>query len=497
MEKRPFLVSSFVVVATIVAGSGGSAWAQEVGSCPTDHDYCSRSTVGVFTGVGCGDMLGYSYDSGWLPDDEAEIQVRFRVQLGGLIDENLNAAGVTMDTEALGTWAPPIEVGLSGSSDGGRLQVAYGITVQAELRLFLEWEGIEIRDTRDIPIPYIGDLADRLLMEGETTFTPISLGETQTVQGNTERFTLFEYDVLGTVLEPIEVLWDEFDFSGGFRLDLAGYAEAQYRTDQVSISPEGGPLTPEHPEMSIPNPDPGGLGYGASLPPMTVDPEGTFECEVGLQLIPSLFVEIFDYELSWDIPIDISVGLTDTRTPAEFEPLVFTLNLPDVELEPEVIDFSSHPDGARAEEYFTVRNNGRSPLIVDLTPFSSAIELSPTALEIGPGGFVFVFVYADPAALDPEEAGILLETSDPDTPQLTIGILGSDVDIPDGGPGDPDGGADSGPGDPDSGPGDPDSGSGDLDGGVDGIDTQLSGGCGCVAASRRSSLFSALLSLIP
>ena len=76
-------------------------------------------------------------------------------------------------------------------------------------------------------------------------------------------------------------------------------------------------------------------------------------------------------------------------------------------------------------------------------------------------------------------------------PFLTVGLLGSPIDVPDGGPWDPD----SGPGDPDSGPGDPDSGPGDPDGG-DGVDTLNTRGCDCMATPRTSPL-SAVLSLLP
>lgn len=415
-------------------------------------------------------MAGYRYDTGWLPDDSEEIQVRFYIQLGGLLDDDLHAAGVNMASDVVTSWPPPLSVGLEGREEGGRLRVAYGIELVVELRVEFEYEGIRVRDTREIPIPYVSDIVDRMQMEGETRFTPTSLGEWQTVRGTSERFTVFEYDILGAILDPIEVFGIDIDFSGGFRLDLEGFAEARYMTNAIAVDGAGEPITLANSTAIIDPPT--AEGYGGSQM-VVIEPTGDFECDVGVSLIPTLFVEILDWSLDWDYPIDFEVD--GTETDAIFERQELTVSLPDLTVDPAVIDLGSVPAGRPIEEIVTITNDGEAPLDVDLSPMSSGITVSEESLSLEPREDAFVIISADLSRVDAAEAGVLLETNDPDSPRVTIGVLGETIEPPDDpeipdDPDDPDAGPDAGP-EGDGGSGTP----------IDDGPASLSGGCNCRA----------------
>lgn len=459
----------------LLLATGTTTGAEAQSRCPEGAVDCQRS-VAIFEGAGCDDLIGFDLDSGWLPDGPDEpLQVRFVARLGGLLDEDGHAASVTVPSDVVASWPEAITVGVEPRDGGGRARVAYGLDVRVLVRYDVEYRGIRVHGEREIPLPFLGDL-DAFQMEGEAPYAGFDAGPI-TVRGASDRTTLFEYDVLGAVLSPIEVLGIEIDFGGGFRLDVQGYAEARFTPQGVGVSEAGATLDGEG-SVRVEAPFADGFGPRQTF---HVQPTGEMACEVGLSFLPSLFVELLDWSLEWDLPVDLDLRLDDTRGPARFADAEVTVALPDVVADREVIDLGAVPAGRPVEDVLIVRNDGDAALQIGVMPLSSAVTVSETAVTLAPGEDVFLVVGADLSRADSATAGLLLTTNDPDRDRIAIGLLGEAIAPPRGGPSP----TDEGPGassPEDTDPSDP--GAAGDGGGPRAGASSLTGGCAASGGGR-------------
>ncbi len=380
--------------------------------------------------VGCEGLAGFTLDSGWLPEgDDEEVQIRFRAQLGGLIDEERHAGRVQMDGQVVGAWPPPVALVLSGCPNGGTFEVAYGIELQITIRYDLEYEGVGIDGEVNIPVPFVGDLADGSRMAGSTTFDPFAFKQDIEARGESEAFTLFEYDVLGLFFDVvIDTPLGDIDVpvSGGFRLDMQGFTEGRYQTLEMTLA--GTRFDSD--EVSIEAGPPAG-GYGAALD-LAPGGNGAMRCEVGLQFLPILFLEIADFDFEWMIPVDLHVTLDEDRDRVELVAQAdAVLPLPDIRVEPEVLDLG---DGAGvASGRFEVHNDGDAPLDVRANALVPQVSVQPVSARVLAGLSASFEVTLREGEADPDRTGVALSTSDPDRPVVTVGLRGRVVAPPDGG----------------------------------------------------------------
>ncbi|MCC7541765.1 MAG: hypothetical protein IT379_36435 [Deltaproteobacteria bacterium] len=478
------LLAAVLFVAPL-AWPSGVVLAQGRGDCPDDAVGCDEQPI-AFAADGCTGLLGVALDSGWLPSGESEpIQVRFRVVVGGLAGmssdmDALAAAHVELDGMLRTWWPEPLTLLAAGRRGGGRLTVGYGLEITVQIRLDLEVEGIRIRDTFDIPVP--GGL-DRFRAEGVATFEPWAFPPTVAMaRGESARFTVFEYDALGAFFDFDLPLGIEIPVHGGFRLDLAAFIEGRYQTDQIDLGGIFPPVTEESSTRILLPADATG-DYGASRD-VGVDPSGTLMCDLGISFIPTLFLEIANFDFEYVIPVDLDLTLDRDASSIDFEPASVHVPLPDVAVSPDVIDVDMTPRPARG--LVDVVNEGEAELVVSAAGSDETIGLSPPTFRLAPGAMQTLTVAFTGTDADPASTYVVLRTNDPDRPEIEVGLMGRALPatpppLPDAGTSVPDTGPRPDTGTPDAATGG-DAGPSDPRGPVD------EGGCGCrVAGARRSS----------
>ncbi len=425
LSCQPGSVALLLCLTGLAHAEGGIRFGGEE-DCPPGAVDCGLTDF-VLRGVGCPDLAGFSLDSGWLPEGNEEIQVRFRAQIGGLIDEQRNAARVSMTGQARGHWPEPITVGVIGCEGGGEIEVAYGVDISVQIRYDVEYEGVGIDGVVDIPVPLLDDLND-FRVRAQRDFDPFALENGVDVRGESEPVTVFEYDVLGSFFDLVIELplggEVEVPIEGGFRLDLVGYAEADYRTTEIRIDGQEGT------QRQVDPPDP--KGYGARFR-STIEADGEISCEIGLSFLPTLFLDIAGFEFEYVIPVDLDVRLDRDRSDIDFPEVALEIDLPDVQVSPEVLDLGQVREGGVASGAVTVFNLGEAPLRVWAMPVGAGVSAGPGALRVAPGMSADIQVELDARAFDDPEAALLVTTNDPDTPAVSVGLLGEVVAVPDGG----------------------------------------------------------------
>ncbi|MBI5160117.1 MAG: hypothetical protein HY996_01645 [Micrococcales bacterium] len=260
-------------------------------------------------------------------------------------------------------------------------------------------------------------------MRARTSFDDLALGPegAKLVRADSERFTVFEYDVIDQFFDTsIDTPLGDIDLpiGGGFRLDLEGFFEARYQTTEIRIVEAAAALTTAGSVATVDAPYEDGWGSALDL---HVEPRGEFECEVGLTLLPTLYVEVAGESLDFSIPVDLQLDADSGA--AAFASASARLGLPDARVSAAALDLSDSGRGT-----LRIDNDGEATLSVRLSASDPTIELGRSAVEIAPGASEQIGVEIVGEPPDPARAGVFLQTNDPDAPHLAVGVLGEPVD---------------------------------------------------------------------
>ena len=141
---------------------------------------------------------------------------------------------------------------------------------------------------------------------------------------------------------------------------------------------------------------------------------------VELRFAPATFIE---YARTLTITSD------DPDSPSFDVPLVGLGGdgpIPDIALDPAIIDFGS-PAGA-STQWFTIQNTGDGDLVIEGVSQSGSGQFSSPNLPaagtvIAPGSQTTIIVVYEPVGIG-QSGALLIETNDPDEPELTVTLLG-------------------------------------------------------------------------
>jgi MYXO-CTERM domain-containing protein len=392
------------------------------------------------------------FETGWVPAN-SPIQVYFGLDIG--TGWTAQAAG-----KADLSWPEPLTLTMIGNPDAGALNMSIGITVVSKLRVCIPLPNCgTINWVGDVPFAPNFDYR----FSDQAIFTPFLLpGGTPasaTVSDTIDPITLFRvdiFDLMGVSFPGI---------SGGFEVNAGGTVTATLTGVRFDVEDGiGGVLgTIEH--------QPGAFILALPERPhrdawpnwhANLNAVGT------LELQPAVYIELGNDE--WSLPLfTLPLDLIDLDLPWDFGTKKAAFPLPDIRVVEEKIDFGVVAAGVKQTHDLKIDNAGELELIVNPVVEGSAFAVAPATMTVGPGasGFVTVSVTAPSANVS---GTLRLESSDPDTPVITLALLAA------------------GQGDVEQVPG---------DGGVpaDPEEPKPASGCGCATASAGAPAL-ALLALL-
>lgn len=351
------------------------------------------------------------FDTGWVPAG-APVQVRFGVFLGGSTEVDLGGTVLT-------SWPVGLDVSVPGRPMTGHFAVNYGLEVIARIRFDVSVAGIRYTWEGDIPIP--GGIPRDLRLADDLVFDPFVLPPRDPrpvlVWDDTDVVTVLDIDLTDAII-PIPGI------GGGFLVDAVGELEGSYQTDSIELSDAIAPIVEEG-ASTVVRPDPGAIGFGAAKD-MTVLPHGTIGYDGVITLIPRLYIEIvgrrFDLTLA-----EIPVNVVDRTTDTDFNTADVHVPLPDVRVDPTNLVFGDVRAGDSGEQLLTIANDGEAELAVSLRPPSAPFSVASPSAVIPPFSSVRIAVRFDPIDGGSRNGVLLIDTTDPDTPLVTVRLNGQGV----------------------------------------------------------------------
>lgn len=476
-------VASVVCAGAVAVGSvahaqdGGPAW-PEAGADTGADAAPPTMTPGAILAYYCGDAdmqcmmapMEFTYthdlapwlpdwDTGWIPDNFKELQVRFVLKIPA--DTEVRMAG-----KFRATWPSPITIATPGDRFSGFLKIDYGVIVQALGKIDISVMGYDV-DWQG-PLPYVPQVDFHLL--GQKQFDSWAYEpDSVTASAFTAQIQLFRINILGLAGIPDEVA------EGGVELDVRGELQATYRTEKMVVDPSVVPITTDSGE-TLHN------FVGGSYVEVDVHPEGRIDYDGIIHLIPAFYVEVLGKDFSipfYDYPLNITDLLDiDLASKIVFDKVRIHVPLPDIPAfeQPAVVDFGKVAVGSGEKLALAIPNMGeaKARAVGEVDPsMANVFKMLSPATMIDPGLSEEMVIRFTPKKLGKYEATLTVRSNDPDLPEQTVVLKGealdpSDPDLPekDGGdPSDPDGGG-QGP---------------SLDGSGD------DGGCGCRTAGSKGS----------
>ena len=359
---------------------------------------CSTADADLaFDGVDVAELTG---DTGWFPSGYA-AQVRIAGRVAG-------QTFVAMGLQPTLCWdggGERMTATLPGRAGTGLLDVAYGAEVHLYGHIDTTVLGIHVFWEGEIPIPFI---PEDLILADTGAFDP-ALGDSASVYDTTDPIPLLSTDVIGALISITGI-------SGGLYLDVSGamattYAPNAMTAGDASITTAGG-------SAEVPRPDPG-WGPAVELP-LGVD--GLVRYEPSLIFTIGLDIKIFgirvvDYQL---FGVPLALPAIDRRVA-----MAGGAHVPLPELaalgEGARIDFATGPT-----QELAIANRGEAPLSIEVAAAPPGITTDPIA-TLAAGAESRLRVTASAEAMTAGTLGpLVLATSDPDHPTLSV-ALGVDV----------------------------------------------------------------------
>jgi hypothetical protein len=452
----------FIPVAFFAVVSTFTSTVANADACSTSLVDCQAHPLHFADRSGLFDAI--RFDTGFVPEG-SPFQIRAAFFLGA-------GTHVAMGGMLVAAYPPSVQLTAVGDPEGGILEIDFGF--EAILQGRIDFDVID--ETFDIPIPNVPRDLRFYALEYFDPFLLDSLAVPVEVEDTIQRFTLVTIDLFD-LIAPIP------GFDGGLRLDVQGTLAARYWGDRLEL--EGvGEITSEGGALLLPPHLP--EGYGATRD-LSVIKHGVLQHEGTLVLYPTVFITFLGAKIYEADIVSIPVPLGQITTNVEFDPSEVTLLFPDVDAQPRQIDFGAIVVGQETERFVRVFNHGEAPLRWAFPPSVGPFSPSRESGVIPPGSSVYLRVFFTPFEAGVASEQLVLETNDPDSPTITIALVGEAQGLPDGSPGDDAGLDEDGGLDPDAGDGD----GGDLDG-----PGRALPGCGCDIASRSSVPLAEVLFLL-
>jgi len=403
------------------------------------------------------------WDTGWIPKDPDELQVRFVLQIPA--DTEVSMAG-----QFRATWPAPLTIATPGQRFSGFLGIDYGLIVSGRGKIDIEILGVDI--DWEGPLPYVPQIDFHLLAKKQFdawAFQPNPVS----ASAFTPAAELFEINILSLAGIPSEIA------KGGVALDIKGELQATYHTEKMVIDPSVVPITTENGETLHDF-------LGGPYVEIDVHPEGHIEYDGIIHLLPSFFVEVVgqDFKMPlYDYELDITDLLDmDLASEIVFDTIRVHVPLPDIPQfeQPAVVDFGEVMIGSGEKLAVVIPNDGeakaRAVAEIEAGMEGSFKMLSGTQ-TIDPGESEEMVIRFTPQESGKYEAEMTLKTNDPDLPEQTLLLRGEAVDpeapdYPNEDGGTPPSGSDGGDEEP-------------LASSYD--DAGQDGGCGCRTAGGRDS----------
>lgn len=396
-----------------------------------------------------------SLDSGWVPAG-SPIQVHFAFDLMAETEVDLGGDVVT-------SWptTPPmraVAISVPGRAGTGRLSMAYGFQIVAEMRLHLDVGGTVYDWTGDIPLP--GSFPRDLRLAAMTTFDPFVLPGAMprpvTAMDATDAVRIIGLSVSSLAGVSIPGI------DGGIDLSARATLTTGYQTERIDVTRSPSFISTEGASAPLPPMDTTvGFGPGTDV---TVLPHGRVFYDGTITLTPAVYVTLAGRR--WDlVSFDIPLHLVETDTETHFLPATVHVPLPDVRLDPATVDAGDVAVGAMADVTSLVRNEGEADLVVNVIPPAGALTVTPSTMRLAPHESRALVVTYAPTMPETITSIVTLTTNDPDASAiaLTVHAVAHAVAMPDAGTR-------------------PDASRADAS--TSGPGVSNAGGCGCGVASR-------------
>lgn len=429
------------------AGDGGPGDADLApASCPPDARGCASAGAAWSYRDALFDDL--YLDTGWVPAD-GPLQLRFGLALGGSTE-------VDMEGIVLAAWPPAIAIGVEGLPERGRLAINYGLELVARLRFDVEVAGLRYSWEGDIPVPGI---PEDLRMAAEAVFDPFLLpgapDRPVTVHDLTDPVRVVAFDALDAII-PVPGV------GGGLLVALQGELEAGYQSERFVVTGAEDPIEEVGGTTTLRS-DPRHDGFGGAAE-VALHPEGTLLYDGEVLILPSLYLEVvgvrFDYPIA-----EIPLPLVTEDAAAVFDDAVARLPLPDVEVTPPMLDLGEVQVGVEGRAELSVDNVGEAELEVRVRGVGEPFGTVARTVTVAPGESVPFAVTFSPQGAGGAGTMLLLDTNDPDEPEVRVMLLAEGVPAPEPPDAGPELDADAGPPD------------------ADGDHPPRRGGCACRAGS--------------
>jgi uncharacterized protein (TIGR03382 family) len=205
-------------------------------------------------------------------------------------------------------------------------------------------------------------------------------------------------------------LIDIVGISGGLSVTVQGDMTTTYTTTSITIGT--GSIANDDQSLSVATPS---AGFGPSLA-LPISATGVVQYEPSLIFAARFGVSILGISIaSWELAsISLPLPTIDrnvTLTAAQLE-----IPLPHLDTVPSSVGFASG-----ASQTLSLHNTGEAPLVIEVASAPEGIEASAQTIAPGSDGTVQVSA-ADPATV---QGVLVLATNDPNHPQVSIALDGS------------------------------------------------------------------------
>ena len=456
----PFILLFISIVSLVVAPRSAEA------ELCADSNYCVPMALENESGDGLFDPIGF--DTGFVPGG-SPFQIRAALNLGA-------ASAVSLYGDLVAYAPPSIELALRAATNGGLLEMDFGFEMGIQARI----DALGIRETFSIPIPY---LPQDLRFFAFEHFQPFLLGDEAspvTVSDEIDRFDLISINIVDYVAPGVG-----FFVEGNIKIAASGRLNTSYRSVKLNVD-EVGEIVSDGERLRLLPSSPEGYGPGRDL---RVQLFGNLTYNGRLLLFPAIEMKVLGMGVFEESLAEIPISLVNTGGEVVFPEQVFRLGFPDIALSPLVVDFGEVAPGSSATRYLRIENRGEMDLAWTFDPSEGSFGPFRPAGQLRAGASSTITLLYLGSGLGPESGVLTIHTNDPDTPTLSVAVMGSSLPPLGQGPDEdeeedeeeePEEDADAGVPDPDA---------GDED------DRVAYGGCSCDARAPSSLPFTELMIL--
>jgi MYXO-CTERM domain-containing protein len=375
----------------------------EAQECPAEAVGCHRGNVDfAYREMR---LPSISLDTGWVPSG-SPIQVRFTLDLMG-------ETHIDMGGQLTTYWPFGLTMGVPGRTDAGRLHMAWGVQVTAQARINVSIAGV--RYTWEGSIPFVPEFDFR--MNDDETFTPFvlpgSVPRPVVVEDTTDPLRLFGVgirDIVGSSIAGID---------GGLEVQARGRLMTSYQGTRTFIDEAREPIVTALQAVQYWAPSAAEFGAAQDI---TVRPEGTLTYNGQVVLTPAFYVTLLGRR--WEIPIvDVPIQIVDSSRSIMFEADMVHVPLPDIAVDPTMIDIGTVELGALTSRSIRIANRGEAELSVRVDP-SLSIAPSMTPFTLLPSSEGMLVLDVMPMGSGPYSETVTLRTNDPDQPTIRIRVTG-------------------------------------------------------------------------